>query len=213
MYMCEKLRQLNSYKTKEKGLKAEDYEKIVFNMFVDIGYDNTIPVKIENIISNDLGIPVISNKFESSEKILNDEKIRKGILGKVQVKGENIDIYYNPRTTEDENEENEHRKRFTLAHELSHCILHAPEIGEDRVYVDFYRLAESEESYNNNDLREKEANILAGAILMPEEVISPLYKTLEENHNYIEIIDNLSNIFNVSRNVVRTRLEYLGLLK
>ena len=74
MYMCEKLRQLNSYKTKEKGLKAEDYEKIVFNMFVDIGYDNTIPVKIENIISNDLGIPVISNKFESSEKILNYEK-------------------------------------------------------------------------------------------------------------------------------------------
>lgn len=203
-YMCGKLRKLNSYKDVNMN-----FEKTAFNLFADIGYDNLIPVNIENIIIDKLDIPIYASDFKASEDELKKNKIREGVLGKVQVAGENINIFYNPNALYGESE---HRKRFTLAHELSHCILHAGNIGEEKGYVDFYRLDESADSFNLDNKSESEANILAGAILIPDYILNPLFSTLKENRTLIETISELAKLFKVSNNVMRARMEYLNLI-
>jgi Zn-dependent peptidase ImmA (M78 family) len=60
-----------------------------------------------------------------------------------------------------------HRRRFTLAHEIGHMLLHAT---GDRVFVDrrFFR----NEWSSSGELREEiEANAFAAALLMPELLI------------------------------------------
>lgn len=208
MYMCEKLRWLNS-------LNDEDIEKIPFNLFLETGYNKIIPVNIEQIIEDKLGIPVQSQSFDKSEKTL--KKFRKGIIGKVQVVDDNIEISYN------EKYQSEHRKRFTLAHELAHCILHAKNIGEDSGFVDFYRvdefqdkmnlsIEEDEESKDDDILKEVEANILAGAILIPERIVTDLFDALSSSKDVMDVIVELASVFNVSLAVMRERLRYLKLI-
>lgn len=209
MYMCEKLRWLNS-------LNDEDIEMIPFNLFLETGYNKIIPVNIEQIIEDKLDIPIHSKNFDESEEAL--KEFRKGIIGKVQVVDDNIEIFYN------EKYQNEHRKRFTLAHELAHCILHAKDIGIDSGLVDFYRVdefqdkmrlfteEEKDKKSKNEQLREVEANILAGAILIPESIVTDLFNALSSSKDVMDVIVELASVFNVSLAVMRERLQYLKLI-
>lgn len=63
--------------------------------------------------------------------------------------------------------EHRHRQRFTIAHEISHFVLHKDAIGDELVDDTFYRSGLSER-------REYEANALAAEILMPWPLIRRL---------------------------------------
>ena len=91
-----------------------------------------------------------------------------------------------------------HRQKFTLAHELAHCMLHAESLKNGRL--------ELRTSITSDDPREKEANILAGKILIPEKLLKLAYINLS-----IPFLPSLAEVFDVSENVMAARLEYLGM--
>ena len=92
--------------------------------------------------------------------------------------------------------DNYHRQRFTLAHELAHCMLHADSLKDGRL--------ELRTSLTSNDPREKAANTLAGEILIPEKLLKKAYSNLP-----IPILAILAKNFDVSESVMAERLKYL----
>jgi Zn-dependent peptidase ImmA (M78 family) len=86
-----------------------------------------------------------------------------------------------------------HRRRFTMAHECAHFILHREAIG-DGIYDDaLYR------SGLPNKL-EYEANRMAADILMPHHLIS---QALDDGYSTIE---ELADLFEVSRSAMSIRM-------
>ena len=87
----------------------------------------------------------------------------------------------------------ERRRRFTIAHEMAHFILHRELIGDGIADDALYR------SRLSNKI-EAEANRLAADILMPLHLINPLID------KGISDIQNLAERFNVSASAMSIRL-------
>lgn len=89
---------------------------------------------------------------------------------------------------------NEQRRRFTIAHEIAHFILHAPMIG-DGIFDDaLYRS-------NKSHYIEAEANQMAADILMP---LSLIKMKINEG---IDSPFDLARIFNVSEEAMKIRMK------
>ncbi len=156
-------------------------------------------------------VPVnIEEQIRSEGIILNKSYLdfEKGICG--ELKKENgkfiiniswVDHYY--------------RKRFTMAHELGHFILHKDLIGngvdDNKEYKKLYR--------TNNKItnaQEAEANDYAAKVLMPEEAIIALAKLTEIIKSVSEVdidilwLDYLSKKFQVSKEAFTIRLAKLS---
>ena len=129
-----------------------------------------------------------------------------------------------------------YRFRFTMAHELGHFLLHAPLFKKQGVVS----VGESEKtlSINRSDSRrlEYQANKFASCLLMPKDLVVPLYAyyfnqyiskqfgdrfhALYYNPNQREtwlsyniIVGNMASLLDVSLLALRFRLLSLGLLK
>lgn len=97
----------------------------------------------------------------------------------------------------------EHRRRFTIAHEIGHYVLHSGEIlhyDTDELEKIFLR------SDDISSPEEIEANHFAAELLMPEELI---LKCIEDDERSIKV---LAERFNVSEGAMRYRLTNLRLL-
>ncbi|QHJ75920.1 MAG: hypothetical protein [Caudoviricetes sp.] len=92
------------------------------------------------------------------------------------------------------------RQRFTLAHEISHFLLHRNEINKLGEIADnvLYRSGASETI-------EYEANRLAAQIIMPEEAISERQQAIGNNIDE-NIVDQLAKEFGVSKAVMEIRI-------
>jgi Zn-dependent peptidase ImmA (M78 family) len=100
------------------------------------------------------------------------------------------------------------RRRYSIAHEIGHFILHPPE----EAYIDV--AARSDKSSDGTDPREIEANAFAAVLLMPEQLLRqcvprPLDISFEDD---AEAISQLAKEFNVSTMAMTYRLLNLGLL-
>jgi hypothetical protein len=102
------------------------------------------------------------------------------------------------------------RRRFTIAHEIGHLVLHVPSVREV-----FYDLAadirELDEGPPGEELpelrrREREANVFARELLMPERLVS------EQAHATGFNLPALAGRFEVSVPAMRLRLRLLKLL-
>ena len=95
------------------------------------------------------------------------------------------------------------RRRFTIAHELAHFVLHR------RNAEDLYAHRDAGQSGGI----ESEANIFASNILMPEELVDEALSLLEDSYpGYISLTDkaiHISNEFAVSVEAARVRLDQL----
>ncbi|NBU69971.1 MAG: ImmA/IrrE family metallo-endopeptidase [Bacteroidetes bacterium] len=93
------------------------------------------------------------------------------------------------------------RRRFTIAHELAHIILHGNLILSEGIHRDkgLFRDADYMSAI------EKEANDFAGKLLMPEN------KILELVQNGTKKSDLLAAIFDVSQSAIKYRLNQCGL--
>lgn len=103
-------------------------------------------------------------------------------------------------------DDHEHRKRFTIAHEIGHYILHAEDIlhyDKQEAYPEevFYRASGSLPTSD-----EREANFFAAELLMPEESVA---KCIDKG---MDTVENLASFFNVSNQAMTIRLSYLGYL-
>lgn len=92
----------------------------------------------------------------------------------------------------------DYRKRFTLAHEVAHFLLHRDLIGDGIEDSALYRS-------RLGDPAEYEANRLAAQILMPAPLVRNVYKA------GLKWLAGLSAAFAVSEEAMRIRLKQLGL--
>lgn len=166
---------------KLKGKTANDILKMT-------GQKDIIPIDLDEILEK-LEIYKISTTFEDLEQSGNfDDKGE--ISGLVLVKKNDIGIFYKKT-------DSLHRKRFTIAHELAHCCKHGEMLQAG--YVEFRGTMNSD---NENEI---EANVFAGELLIPKKQLNRVYKQL-----IVPSLVGLADIFEVSINVMRERLLYLG---
>lgn len=102
------------------------------------------------------------------------------------------------------------RKRFTIAHEIGHYILHSNR--ENDLYISKIHFRD-EASSTGEMKREREANAFAAGILMPRFLIERELEKLDEKSPVENIISALANIFNVSEIAMSYRLLNLGFIR
>ena len=102
------------------------------------------------------------------------------------------------------------RKRFTIAHELGHYMLHAQ---KSNMFMDNIFFRKKSEGYTSKEEKiEKEANYFAANILMPENLIKKEIAELDcDLHDDITVA-SLANKFEVSSSAMTFRLINLGLI-
>jgi Zn-dependent peptidase ImmA (M78 family) len=91
------------------------------------------------------------------------------------------------------------RQRFTVAHEISHYLLHREQIGSGIRDDVLYRSALS-------DAREAEANRLAADILMPESAVRAARERLRGMQDDEAVLE-LAQQFGVSEAAMKIRLK------
>lgn len=146
----------------------------------------TVPVDLEKL-SLEMGISVLPMNFVDLEKKIDNNG---EILGLLLSNSENAVIYYRES-------DSHQRRRFTIAHEIAHCALHAP--SDNEIHIE-YRIDEKDKNQ-----REKNADIYAGKLLIPFNMLKKEYLNLE-----IPASPTLARIFDVSIRVMEARLDYLG---
>lgn len=148
--------------------------------------DKVAPIDIGYLLQQ-LKISAIGKDFSELEKA---KKVEPGsILGALLSSGNNAAIFF--RESDSYN-----RQRFTIAHELAHAMLHTDAFPHIE-----YRMNRQE--IENNPL-EKKANILAGQLLIPFDLLKKEYMQL-----FVPSSRSLAKIFEVSTNVMEARLDYL----
>ncbi|MDF1598266.1 ImmA/IrrE family metallo-endopeptidase [Mesorhizobium sp. YIM 152430] len=91
------------------------------------------------------------------------------------------------------------RKRFTIAHEIAHYVLHRDLIGEDGITDNAL--------YRDNrigDIRERQANRYAATLLMPKSLVRRAWNEGVNDHQA------MAQAFDVSPAVAEIRLRELG---
>lgn len=142
------------------------------------GYSHPIDVRQ---VANKLGIIIVE-----------DVHMDKELSGKLEKMGGKWYIYVNAF-------HNEKRKRFTIAHEIAHYILHADETAVFKD-VSFFRSPDTNE-------QESQANALAAEILMPEHAF---IQEIERGNNTIL---GLAETFGVSGIACEYRAKTLNLIR
>jgi Zn-dependent peptidase ImmA (M78 family) len=112
------------------------------------------------------------------------------------------------------------RQRFSLAHEIGHLVLH--DCRQDRLFIDtnlrmYQRVgAPSDEAYANGQslttpTEEREANLFASAILMPEDLVKSQARNIDlEDEADVAL---LARLFSVSDQAMSIRLHQLRVLR
>ncbi len=122
------------------------------------------------------------------------------------VSGLFVRIHNRPVISYNKNNSIPTRKRFTIAHELGHYILHSdkPLFIDKKPKVMFRNSASS----SGEELQEREANHFAAALLMPTKLIrEEIINIVDEDINPIEY---LAKKFKVSEQAMTFRLANLG---
>ncbi|MHC3986253.1 ImmA/IrrE family metallo-endopeptidase [Acinetobacter sp. TW_SC_4] len=156
------------------------------------------PIDIEDII--------ISNGI----KIREDGSLSDGVIGKITFEESKAIISINPRENTYKS-----RRRFTLAHEFAHFVLHSNE-GQ-REFIDMSDTMYRSDASNDYEV---EANHFAACILMPEgslidyaENLVGYFKENPLEFSEDEFVRRLAFTFNVSIQSMRFRLTNMGILK
>lgn len=180
----------NYFFTKEDGIMYEVLKnmrnKSAMDLLKENGISLTPPINIFLLLQR-LGIKEVAADFSDIEKILQYDSGE--ILGITFAQEKQVGIFY--RSSDSIN-----RRRFTMAHEIAHCCLHTDTLTDKHI--------ELRSSKTQNDQREYNANVFAGELLIPESSLKMIYEQL-----LVPSLSGLSEIFQVSTNVMAKRLDYL----
>lgn len=98
------------------------------------------------------------------------------------------------------------RKRFTIAHELGHFVLHLQ--GQDGEFVDdaddFRTVPDLDSNWTPERRREWEANVFAAALLMEEGLVKRMWPEILD-------VEGMAAWFQVSVQAMAIRLDTLGI--
>lgn len=165
-------------------------DKTPDDILKECGLQNTLPVNLSVILRN-YEISCVPMDFGNVQDC--DE-----ILGALVTKGDRAAIFYSDKYKKDS-----HRCRFTIAHEIAHCCLNR---GGSEYPYSHIEYRKDQESKNSRVYEaEREANVFAGELLIPEKPLMKMIKKL-----LFPSIKVLMDTFDVSYNVMYERLKYLG---
>ncbi|MDY7092611.1 MAG: ImmA/IrrE family metallo-endopeptidase [Acidobacteriota bacterium] len=102
------------------------------------------------------------------------------------------------------------RKRFSIAHELGHFLLH-----KETVFVDRRVRFRNQRSSLGIDREEIEANQFAAELLMPTDFIGRIFSQLQDAgcaEDCEELVSKMAGSFEVSPQAMEIRLVNLGIL-
>jgi Zn-dependent peptidase ImmA (M78 family) len=141
-------------------------------------------------LANDAGIRVFNAKFGQDD-----------VHGLIALRNGQAKIYLNA-------EDHPVRKRFTVAHELGHYVLHlAGGEGEFIDDIDNFRIpVDPETAWTESRRKEWEANTFAAALLMNEALVRRKWPEIQD-------VDGMARWFQVSEPAMAIRLETLGLIQ
>jgi len=171
-------------------------EKRALDLIRDYGYTKP-PIDVEQIAKN-LNINIVYENYDGELS---------GVLIRNEDKGEYV-IGVNDRHSDK-------RKRFTIAHEIGHFLLHEGN-GND-TYIDTsikYNFRNADSSQGTN-LEEMEANAFAACLLMPDDMLEDY---IENNYGSIDYYETdevveISNAFQVSTQALMIRLGKLRMFE
>lgn len=147
------------------------------------------PIDI-SLLMQRIGIKEIPFDFTELEKLMNLET--GDIIGTVFAKNDELGIFYKAS-------DSLNRQRFTIAHEIAHCCLDTDALKTKHI--------ELRSSQTENMLKEYNANVFAGKLLIPK-------ISLDKIHSKFLLappLSVISKIFEVSTTVMAARLDYLEL--
>ena len=149
-------------------------------------YQSNIPVPVVNL-ARELGLKVfLTKKFPDKKS------------GEIVKEEGSFSVYLNANHPYA-------RNRFTLAHEIAHYMLHRPYLDRKKEIEDFvgttYSLSRDK---NNRDLKEWEADMLAGDILMPEAEFVRVW-------NDKKTVAEVAAVFDVSEQAAYVRAKVLAM--
>ncbi len=149
-----------------------------------------LPIDVESI-AQELNIVVRLQALDST------------VSGVLVIKGDSAVVGVNA-------DHHPHRRRFTIAHELGHYVLHG---AVSRVFIDgspmFYR---DQHSADGSELEEIEANAFAAELLMPEGLVRDAVGGQLLDAFDDATVRRLATQFAVSVQAMTIRLTKLGLL-
>ncbi len=160
----------------------------------EFGLDKQIPVNLNELLDS-YGIALCSTDFSELKdfpNITNEVNKRGQILGAVATKNDELRILYRKS-------DSIHRQKFTIAHELAHCCLNTDLLRQNG-HIEYRKDIEYPDDRN-----EYNANIFAGELLIPTEALKKIYEKVP-----CPVLSELATAFDVSTNVMRERLKYLG---
>lgn len=175
--------------------------KTATQLLKDYGMDSCMPINLDELVEK-IGIKVYEVNFASKITSFDDEgttnkekeKILSDILGMLVTVGDSIVVFLKEGLKQ-------HGRRFTIAHEIAHCCLNDGDIND--VHVEFRHALFSSDSKNKKEIA---ANIFAGELLMPENLVRKYCADF-----VVPEIKAVANAFKVSVPVASERLNYLGI--
>lgn len=102
------------------------------------------------------------------------------------------------------------RLRFTCAHELAHWLLHKKLYAGTGESAALLSAAHANES--RNDVLETQANLLGSILLMPLPQVKRCFYRLQHGRDRQRLITDMADMFQVSKQAMRIRLENHNLL-
>jgi Zn-dependent peptidase ImmA (M78 family) len=129
-----------------------------------------------------------------------------GISGVLVVEGKRGAVGYNPT----------HplvRRRYTIAHEIGHYVMHVKASAQQSLFVDRYVAFRDDQSSEGKDWQEVEANAFAAALLMPELLVREEIRKQGFDLDDEDDLSSLAKNFRVSTSAMSYRLVNLGLLR
>ncbi len=109
------------------------------------------------------------------------------------------------------------RRRFSLAHEIGHFIKHYKKTNRDRLFLDrtltLYTRKENSASENVDFQMEREANVFAAGLLMPDKLLKEYISRHDLNISDEFDVSRLAIAFGVSEQALQIRLNNLKLAK
>lgn len=158
-------------------------EKQAQELFVKHGFE--IPVEVVPIAKS-LGLRIFMVDMPDFGKI-----VPSGVLSETEDYGWTILINNDDALT---------RKRFTIAHEIGHFVLH-----RGQSFVDSFTAGETFYRSDDNNTLEREANYFAACLLMPAEEVTKRWPSFTSP-------GAIAEYFNVSEVSMTFRLKNLGLI-
>lgn len=168
-------------------MRIDQIEKRAYKLLDDLQIRNA-PIPVDEIASK-LGIQIIYEPFDGDLSGVLYREEKEVIIGVNALHPSN-------------------RKRFTVAHEIGHFLLHeGNEMHIDRNFRINFRDNSSSTATNREEV---EANAFAAALLMPEHlVMKSVLEKVADGKDILHdeaIIDELANYFKVSKQSLLIRL-------